>query len=672
MIINITPPNIEISINGISITDKVDSLEIARTTMTQGIINLTPGHGLDITPGDLILLNLPVVKILIVQSYFDNQLVVGCYLSTYLDAVPSNPEKQASEYLPKGLTDILHAKGIPLEKISITPAINLGSTPTYGSDPVELANACGFLLYSDNEGIVKLSSMSSPEDSVGTFTLEELANNPNIGVSRPLTASKVISIGELTKVKKKDAEYKIESITEVRGGNRTVTKEYKVNRSSIVESETIKEPKSQISTFSDNYSSNPSNPNSVIVKFQSTRKSPIVESQKTTVTTTVNRDGYMVRRISVTTGLAAKGLAGFYAAWAAAEIPTPPEEDEEEEEENNNNNEDGISLFTPTYLNTRTNFISIPPNSSFVTGEDYNFSSSAPLQTDPNSLTLIRPGPGMFDTVNLEVIEENWEWDLGKDQDTITNINAPRVNFKSTRGKVKYSRVKFLPLGAILPECGDPLFGYQEPTPESRPVYRNPKNLILAEKEVILYTLDETGQWYADRVLEQAIGVRNAQQPIDAMNAIQYPPDNINAYATDRTFVAINVASQLTLAISERIQSAPPSKPSLQDEIQYDLTRNYRFEIDIEDNALLERTIQVSPSSFSPNIKAIIAYSQYQAMAIKGQSMAITVEMPLADLNFDIPSGSIIVIDNKKYSIQQIKVSVNVQSALLQFTLWPF
>ena len=343
MIINITPPNIEISINGISITDKVDSLEIARTTMTQGIINLTPGHGLDITPGDLILLNLPVVKILIVQSYFDNQLVVGCYLSTYLDAVPSNPEKQASEYLPKGLTDILHAKGIPLEKISITPAINLGSTPTYGSDPLELANACGFLLYSDNEGIVKLSSMSSPEDSVGTFTLEELANNPNIGVSRTLTASKVISIGELTKVKKKDAEYKIESITEVRGGNRTVTKEYKVNRSSIVESETIKEPKSQISTFSDNYSSNPSNPNSVIVKFQSTRKSPIVESQKTTVTTTVNRDGYMVRRISVTTGLAAKGLAGFYAAWAAAEIPTPPEEDEEEKEENNNNNEDGSS-----------------------------------------------------------------------------------------------------------------------------------------------------------------------------------------------------------------------------------------------------------------------------------------------------------------------------------------
>lgn len=668
MIINITPPNIEISINNITITDKVDSLEIARTTMTQGIINLTPGHGLDITTGDLILLNLPVVKNLIVQSYFDNQLVVGCYLSTYLDAVPSNPEKQASEYLPKGLTDILHAKGIPLDKISITPAINLGSTPTYGSDPVELANACGFLLYSDNEGIVKLSPMSSPEESVGTFTLEELANNPNIGVSRPLTASKVISIGELTKVKKKDAEYTIESITEVRGGNRTVTKEYKVNRSSIVESETIKEPKSQISTFSSNYSSNLDNPNTVMIKFQSTSKSRIVESQKTTVTTTVDRDGYMVRRISVTTGLAAKGLAGFYAAWAAAEIPEPPEEEEEEEEEVDPN----IPLFTPTYLNTRTNFITIPPNSSFVTGEDYNFSSSAPLQTDPNALTLLRPGPSQFDTVTLEIIEENWEWDLGKDQDTITNINALGVNFKSTRGEVKYSRVKFLPLGAILPECGDPLFGYQEPTSFSRPVYRDPKNLILAEKEVILYTLDEAGQWYADRVLEQAIGVRNAQHPIDAMNAIQYPPDNINAYATDRTFVAINVASQLTLAISERIQSAPPSKPSLQDEIQYDLTRNYRFEIDIEDNALLERTIQVSPSSFSPNIKAIIAYSQYQAMAIKGQSMAITVEMPLADLNFDIPSGSIIVIDNKKYSIQQIKVSVNVQSALLQFTLWPF
>lgn len=671
MIINITPPNIEISINGISITDKVDSLEIARTTLTQGIINLTPGHELDITPGDLILLNLPVVKNLIVQSYFDNQLVVGCYLSTYLDAVPSNPDKQASEYLPKGLTDILHAKGIPLGKISITPAINLGSTPTYGSDPVELANACGFLLYSDNEGIVKLSPMSSPEESVGTFTLEELANNPNIGVSRPLTASKVISTGELTKVKKKDAEYKIESITEVRGGNRTVTKEYKVNRFNIIESETITEPRSQISSFSNTYLTNSSNPNTLLFKFQSTIKSPIVESQKTTVTTSVNRDGYIVRRITKTTGVAAKGLAGFYAAWAAAEIPEPSIEEEEEELEDNIF-VDGNSLFTPIYLNSRTNFITIPPNSSFVTGEDYNFSSSAPLQTDPNALTLLRPGASMFDTVNLEIIEENWEWDISENQDTITNINSPRVNFKSTRGKVKYSRVKFLPLGAILPECGDPLFGYQEPTQESRPVYRDPTGLILAEKEIIIYNLDETGQWYADRVLEQAIGVRNAQQPIDAMNSVQYPSDNINAYATDRTFVAINVASQLTLAISERIQSAPPSKPSLQDEIQYDLTRNYRFEIELEDNALLERTIQVSPSSFSPNIKSIIAFSQYQAMAIKGQSMAITVEMPLADLNFDIPSGSIIVIDNKKYSIQQIKVSVNVQSALLQFTLWPF
>ena len=668
MIINITPPEILIYINNVSITDKVDSLEIARTTITQGIINLTPGHGLDLKPGDLIYLNLPVVKNLIIQSYFDNQIIVGCYLSTYLDAVPNNPEKQASEYLPKGLTDILHAKGIPLSKISITPTINLGSTPTYGSDPVELANACGFLLYSDNEGIIKLSPMSSPELSVGTFTLDELANNPNIGVSRPLTASKVISIGQLTKVKKKDSEYKIESVTEVRGGRRTVTKEYKLNRSSIVESETITEPKSQISTFSNTYYSNSNDPNTLLFKFQSTSRSPVVESQKTTVTTTVNRDGYMVRRISTTTGLAAKGLAAFYAAWAAAEVPEPPEEEEEEIE----NTADGMSLFTPTYVNTGTNFKTLPLNKTFVTGENYNFSFSAPKQTEPNALTLLRPNSSMFDTVNLEITEENWDWDIGDDQDTITNINAPRVNFKSNRGKVKYSRVKFLPLGTILPECGDPLFGYQEPLPESRPVYRDPTELILAEKEVIIYTLDETGQWYADRVLEQAIGVRNSQEPIDAMNAVQYPLDNINAYATDRTFVAINVASQLTLAISERIQSSPPSKPSLQDEIQYDLTRDYKFEIDIADNDLLERTIQVSPSSFSPNIKAIIAYSQYQAMAIKGQSMAITVELPLADLNFDIPSGSIIVIDRNKYSIQQIKVYINVKSALLQFTLWPF
>lgn len=668
MIINLTPPNLEISINNISITDKVDSVEIARTTITQGIINLTPGHGIDMVPGGLISLNIPVVKTLIIQSYFDNQIIAGCYLSTYLDAAPNKPEKQASEYLPKGLTDILHAKGIPLHKINISQPINLGSTPTYGTDPVELANACGFLLYSDNEGVIRLSPMSDPEESVGNFTLQELANNPKIGISRPLTASKIISIGELTKVKKKDQEYKIESITEVRGGLRTVTKEYKINRSSILESETIKEPKSQISTFSNNYSTNLSSPNTLLFRFQSTKKSPIVESQKTIVTTIVDRNGYIVKRNSTTTGMAAKGLAGFYASWAAAEIPEPAEEAAAQDA----TNIDTSDLFTPTYVNTSTNFIQLPPNSSYVTGENYNFSSSAPLQTDPNALTLLRPGRSMFNTVQLEVIEENWEWDLSDGQDTITSINASRVNFKSNRGKVKYSRVKFLPLGTILPECGDPLFGYQEPTIESRPVYRDPTNLILAEKEVIIYTLDETGQWYADRVLEQATGIRNAQEPIDAMNAVQYPPNNINAYATDRTFVAINVASQLTLAISERTQSAPPSKPSLQDEIQYDLTRNYRFEIQIDDNALLERTIQVSPSNYSPNIKAIIAYSQYQAMAIKGQSMAISVELPLADLNFDIPPGSIIFIDNKKYSIQQIKISINVKSALLQFTLWPF
>ena len=156
------------------------------------------------------------------------------------------------------------------------------------------------------------------------------------------------------------------------------------------------------------------------------------------------------------------------------------------------------------------------------------------------------------------------------------------------------------------------------------------------------------------------------------MRSVQYPEGSFNAWATDRTNVALNVATQLTLAVSETSQTAPPSKPSLDDKEKYELSQDYRFEFTFSDDDLLDRSIQVTPSSFSPDIPAIAAYSRYQAMAIKGESMAITIEVPLSGLTFDIPTGSLITIDSVTYSIQQIKATVGLQSGILSLTLWPF
>ena len=641
-------------LNNVPITNQVISVEVARTTVIQGIIKLTPGHDLVIQPGDTVTVGLPFCTYLITQTYSDNKIVAGCYLATYLDAVPDNPEKQVSEYLPKGLRAILEGRGIPSDKISVTPAINLGSTPSYGSDPVEIANACGYHLYSDKTNVIRLSPMAQPDSNVGSFSLSELSRTPSTGVTRPLTANRVISTGVLTKVKEKDLEYKLASKTAVRGGFREVIKEYKVSSDTITETETIKEPRSQVSSFSSNYEYNSDNPNTLLNSFFYTSLTPAIESSKTIVTTEVDKDGNIKNRDTIVTGVAAKGLSGFYSAWASAEIPPPPDPTVIVEEDEDAS---GIPPFSP--------------QTGASLGGDYNFNPSAPIVLPGNALTLERP-KGMFETIDLEVIKESWDWDVEDGQATVTNPNSLSVKFKSTKGTVRYSKVRYLPLGAILPECGDPLFGYQSPTQESRPVYRDPKPLIIAEKENILYQLDEAGQWYADRTLEQVIGLRNAQQPLDAMRSVQYPAGDINTYATDRTNVALNVATQLTLAVSEPLQSAPPGKPNVDDKEQFELSRDYRFELTLSDADLLDRSIQVTPSSFSPGIPAIVAYSQYQAMAIRGEAMAITIEVPLSGLTFDIPTGSLITIDSKAYTIQQIKATVGPLSGILSLTLWPY
>lgn len=652
MIINTSPPSLTVIHKEQTITDKVVSIEVARTTVIQGIINLTPGHNLTIRPGDFITLNLPFATYLLVQTYTDNKIVAGCYLSTYLDAVPDDPEKQVSEYLRNGLRAILESRGIPPDKIAVPYMIKLGSTPTYGSDPVEIANACGYHLYSDKNNVVRLSHMTQPESNVGVFSLSELSRTPSTGLTRPLTANRIISTGVLTKVKEKDVKYTLVSKTAVRGGIREVTKEYEVERDKIIETETIVEPRSQVSSFSSNYESYQSSPNILFNSFYYTPRSKYIRSSKTIVTTRVDRDGNIKSRETIVTGVAAKGLSGFYSAWASAEVPPPPDPTEVRE-----GDESDIPLFDS--------------EAGASEGGDYNYNSDIPSESSENALTIIRPW-GMFETVVLERIEESWDWDVEDNLDTMTNPHVLSARFKSTKGTVEYSKVRYLPIGAILPECGNPLFGYQEPTQESHPIYRSPRPLKVAEKENIIYQLDETGQWYADRVLEQAIGLRNAQQPIDAMRSVQFPEGSFNSWAVDRSNVALNVATQLTLAVSEPLQAAPPSKPSLDDKKKYDLTRNYRFELTFSDADLLDRSIQVSPSSFSPSIPAITAYSRYQAMAIKGESMAITIEVPLSGLTFDIPTGSLITIDSVTYSIQQIKATVGPQSGILSLTLWPF
>jgi hypothetical protein len=649
--INITPPNISVTLGSSPITDKVVSLDVAKTTIIQGIINLIPSHGLTIRPGDIVTLNLPFASSLIIQTYSNNQIVCGCLLSTYLDAVPDEPDVQVSEYLPLALSKILQARGIPPDKIQVNIPVNLGSKPTYGSDPVEIANACGYHLYSKKSGEISLSPMAAPDTSIGSFALEDLANTPDTGSNRPLTANRVISTGILTKVKEKDLEYKLTSKTPVRGGYRTTTREYKVRRDTIIETETVKEPKSQISSFSANYESNKSSPGKLLNSFYYTSRTPDIESSKTVVTTKVDRDGNIVKRSSITTGVAAKGLSAFYSAWASAEVPPPPDPAEETEDTS------GVPLFNP--------------QTGASLGGDYNYNPATTLDSSESALTIRKPS-GLFETVDLEIIEESWDWDIGDTQKTLTNPNSTFVKFKSQKGSVYYTRVKYLPIGAILPEAGNPLFGFQTPTTESRPNYRDPKPLVIAEKETISYQLDEAGEWYADRLLEQAVGVRNAQEPLDAMKSVQFPAGDLNSYATDRTNVALNVATQLTPAVPEYIQASPPGKPSVDDKVSYDLTRDYRFEISLADSDILDRSIQISPSSFSPNIKAIVDYSKYQAMSIKGQNMEIQVDLPLSGLTFDIPTGSVVELESKKYIIQKTKATVSLSSGILSLTLWPY
>jgi len=654
MLINTTHSTATVSLGGVDITQLVTGIDLTRTTIIQAVINLVPNHGLQPKPGQLLKLNLAVATSLVVQTYTSDRITCGCWLAVYLQANASLPSTQLSPVLGVCLKDILTDRGIPANRISLQSGnTKLGSIPTLGDDPVQLASFAGFALYSDASGTIKLAKLMDTESSIGSFTAAEVVSQ-SAGTANPLSANRITVEGVLSQVNEATTEYKVETETPVRGGVRKVTKEYEVRRNKTIETETIKEPRSQVSSFGSNFESSRGSADRLLSSFSNTRIGQSVVSQVTEVTTEVDRDNYLKTRTKVVTGMAAKGLSKFFAAWASAEIPPPPDNTDATDE----------SAETPPAETT----VEFSGSSGSITG-DYNFN---PVNTTNSSsaLTIAKP-TGLFREIDLEYQEENWEWSLDEVK-VITNPSQKLVSFKDARGKCVYSRVKYLPIGAILPEMGNPIFGYQTPiSGKSNPKYLNGARLTIAEKEVIIYTQEESGDWIAERTLEQAIGVRNAQEPLDAMRSVQFD-DTEEAASRDRSNVALNVATQLTVAINERTRQSPPAQLEINDTKQYTKTRPYKFAIELGSDDLLDRSVQLSPSPFVPSITAIASLAKYQALQQRGQAQQLIIELPLAGLTIDLPPNSLLRFEGKTYILSQLQVTVKQNLGTIQLTVFPF
>lgn len=648
MIVDTAYSNIQVELGGSSITTLVESIDFTRTNIIQAVISLADGHGLNPKPGQMITLRgFPLATDLVVQTYTSNRLTVGCYLAVYLQANPSEPSKPLSNSLGSAINAILKDRGVPPGNISVANSVKLGSVPTLGDNPVDMAQAAGYRLYSDSDSRVRLTPLMKPTVNIGTLDPQELSQTPEPGSTNPLSANTVVVEGQIAQVKDADVEYTVTSKTAVRGGFRETEKRYRVGNRKTIETETIKEPRSQVSTFSHNFESS-SDPNDLLSKFSRTRKSGSVESQKTVVTTEVDRDNYLKRRTKVVEGLAARGLSQFFAAWASAEIP-PPTSNE------------------PETIEVSARDFAIAANAISQGNFDY---SSIPDYTDPGALTIAKPR-NMFRKIDLEFEEETWDWDLGGTQTVITNPNTSRVSFAKNRGQCKYERTRYLPVGAILPEMGNPVFGYQVVVAgNSTPRYRDGAQMVVAEKEVILYTQEESGDWIADRTLEQATGIRNAQEPIDAMRSVKLPPGDQGK--VDRSNVAINVATQLTLAVNERLRSSPPGKLEISDTKQYTQVRDYKFSINIGSEDLLNRSVQISPSPFAPDISAIADAAKFQALVTRGEANQISLQLPLQGLTFDIPPNSVATYDGVKYVVNSLSASITSGQGVITLRLYPW
>lgn len=584
-------------------------------------------------PGDLVELGLPYCKRLIVQSVNRSRVTMGCWLSVYLSASPAEPEKKLSRQLGGVLQGMLVARGIPLSAIVIESTENTGAIPRVGDDPVEVAAALGYLLYCDAELKVRLAPKIPQGVMVGQFTLAELASYQP-GEDGPLSANRVVAKGDLVTVRTAQGQEGTRVRERVTTGWRTVITSSQVKGRQYIERELVLEPPSEISRFSATYEKT-TNPNALIAMFTEPLEEPAMRSQETVTTTTRDRDGYIVQRDKVIRGCAAKGISSFYSAWAGASVPKPDQTAVEPDSPPSN-------LEGPREYNIVG-----------VGGDQINSSQSGGAEgfgdfPASQPMTLLRPS-GMFGEIPLLIETETWDY---------------------SRNLVTYERNQQLPLGAILPELGNPLGGYQEPTEQSPPVYRDPTTLFPSEHETIKWVKDDLGRWESRRTLSQAIGVRNAQEPRDAMGAVQYGEDAPERYRLDRSNVAVVVATQLKVSSTSLQYSSPPGPSPIEEMQEIETFTPYSVMIELNGNDLLNRTIEISPSPFCANLEGVRKVAEYAALELRGQANTTRMGIPLTALAFDIPPNSVIELAGKKYLAVSMTSRIDSAQGVLEMDLW--
>lgn len=560
---------------------------------------------------------------------------MGCWLSLYLNARPKDPEKKLPRQLGDALKGMLVARGIPLSQIEITNRELTGAVPRAGNDPVEVADALGYVLYCDAELKVKLAPKLPKGQMVGQFTKDELATYQP-GDAGPLSANRVVVKGELVNIKlTKDSEGTVVK-DRVSTGWRTTTTSSKVRGKKHISSEVVLEPPSEISRFSASYEKT-TDPNALIFRFSTPLEEPAIKSQETTVTTTRDNKGYIVKRERLVKGCAAKGLSSFYSAWAGASMPKP-DASTLEPEATTTPSEGGGGNREYTEYGVGGGSTSVANNGSTT------FAGGGSTVAQP--ITLLKPS-GMFGVVTLLDELEVWEYKANK---------------------VTYTREQKVPLGAIIPEIGNPLFGYQEPSEESSPRYHDPLPLNLAEREVIKWVKDEPGRWESFRTLSQAIGIRNAQEPRDAMGAVQFPDER--ASKIERSVVAIEVATQLKVATSSQQFSEPPGPSPIEEMQEVEIYTPYEETIEVSGSDLLDRTLEITPSPFCASLEGVRKVAQYAALELRGQANTLKVGLPLSVLPYDLPPNSVIELGGIKYLVVAVSATVGSAEAILNLDLW--
>lgn len=583
-------------------------------------------------PGQQVELGLPFCQRLIVQAVSRNKVTLGCWLAIYLNASPKDPEAKLPRTLKDALQGMLVARGIPLSSIDISSTLQLGAIPRVGNDPVEIADALGFILYCDAQLKVKLAPKLPNAQMVGQFTKAELASYEP-GEDGPLSANRIIIKGELVQVRRiKDSSEPTITRERVATGWRTTTRTSKVVGREHTATEVVMEPPSEISRFSATYEKS-TDPNVLIFRFSTPLEESAMLSQTTNVVTSRDLKGYIVKRVRTINGCAAKGLSGFYSAWAGASIPKPAPETIE-------------PPATPTPLGNReyTVFGVGGDSTSTSSGGSSSFSGGGAVVAIP--ITLLKP-TGMFE--QAELLRETEAWVFKKDQ-------------------VTYTREQWLPLGAIIPEVGNPVFGYQEPSDKSQPVYYDPLPMNLAEREVVVWQKDDLGRWEANRTLSQAIGIRNAQEPRDAMAAVQFTA--LAANTVNRAGVAVCVATQLKVSQTSIQASEPPTASPIEELQEVETYTPYNETLELTDTDLLNRSLEINPSPFCGSLDQVRKIAQYTAIELRGQANTTVIGLPLSGLTYDIPPNSVIELEGKKHLVASVTASVSSSEAKLTLDLW--